>query len=176
MALVIRREAFLALGGFDPLYFFYNEDFDASNRIRASGGELVRVPNARFDHGKGGRSPRGRLIREFWFAFTHQILEVRHARAPATALKHLMAVAAGRSPSTRPSATGRAPPASPSPQRCCRSPRASPSGAAAHPGANAGCAPGWRAPGPRVQLVALEDAAGTPTPMGQLTPVPPKPQ
>jgi GT2 family glycosyltransferase len=26
----VRRRAFLALGGFDPLFFFYNEDFDAS--------------------------------------------------------------------------------------------------------------------------------------------------
>jgi hypothetical protein len=83
MALLIRREAFLFLGGFDPLFFFYNEDFDASERIRAAGGELLRVPDAVFHHGKGGRSARGRLIREFWFALTHQLLAARRGiRAP----------------------------------------------------------------------------------------------
>lgn len=86
MALAIRRRAFLALGGFDPLFFFYNEDFDASRRIQAAGGELVRAPQARFDHGKGGRSSRGRLIREFWFAFTHQTLTLRHEPERAGAL------------------------------------------------------------------------------------------
>jgi GT2 family glycosyltransferase len=86
MALAVRRRAFLALGGFDPLFFFYNEDFDASRRIRAAGGELVRAPTARFDHGKGGRSARGRLIREFWFALTHQTLTLRHEPDRAGAL------------------------------------------------------------------------------------------
>jgi GT2 family glycosyltransferase len=85
MALAIRREAFLALGGFDPLLFFYNEDFDASERIRAAGGELLRVPEAAFHHGKGGRSARGRLIREFWFAYTHQLLSARRGH-PVRAL------------------------------------------------------------------------------------------
>ncbi len=73
-ALLIRREAFLALGGFDPLYWFYNEDYDGSIRVREAGGVLLRVPDARFHHGKGGRSRRGRLIREWWYAVTDQTL------------------------------------------------------------------------------------------------------
>ncbi len=79
-ALVIRRRAFLALGGFDPLYWFYSEDYDASARVREAGHELLRVPDAVFRHGKGGRSRRGILIREFWYAATDQTL-VQH-RAP----------------------------------------------------------------------------------------------
>ena len=177
MALAIRREAFLALGGFDPLFFFYNEDFDASRRIRAAGGKLLRVPSARFDHGKGGRSRRGRLIREFWFAATHQALEVRHAARPAGALGRLLAsrrralaeharagdwpglagigLAAAGLPVTTALALGRR--RAPWDERRLRA---------------------WLArTRPRVQLAELAAAgAVTPAPMGQLTPVPPSPQ
>jgi GT2 family glycosyltransferase len=79
-ALVLRRRPFLALGGFDPLYWFYSEDYDASARVREAGHELLRVPDAVFRHGKGGRSRRGILIREFWYAATDQTLT--HHRAP----------------------------------------------------------------------------------------------
>jgi GT2 family glycosyltransferase len=79
-ALVIRREPFLELGAFDPLYWFYSEDYDASARVREAGHELLRVPDAVFHHGKGGRSRRGILVREFWYAATDQTL-VQH-RAP----------------------------------------------------------------------------------------------
>lgn len=79
-ALVIRRRPFLALGGFDPLYWFYSEDYDASARVREAGHELLRVPDAVFRHGKGGRTRRGILIREFWYAATDQTLV--HHRAP----------------------------------------------------------------------------------------------
>jgi GT2 family glycosyltransferase len=90
MALVMRRERFLALGGFDPLFFFYNEDFDASRRIRDAGGRLIRVPDARFHHGKGGRSARGRLVREFWFALTDQTFVHRHESSRARAVARLV--------------------------------------------------------------------------------------
>jgi GT2 family glycosyltransferase len=78
-ALVIRRRPFLALGGFDPLYWFYSEDYDASARVREAGRELLRVPDAVFHHGKGGRSRRGILIREFWYAATDQTLTCHRA-------------------------------------------------------------------------------------------------
>jgi len=73
-ALVVRRRPFLELGGFDPLYWFYSEDYDASARVREAGHVLLRVPDAVFRHGKGGRSRRGILIREFWYAATDQTL------------------------------------------------------------------------------------------------------
>ncbi len=72
MALLVRREAFLALGAFDPLYWFYGEDDDASRRCRAAGHTLLRVPEAVFHHGKGGRSGRGRALRELFYAASHQ--------------------------------------------------------------------------------------------------------
>jgi len=78
-ALVIRRRPFLELGGFDPLYWFYSEDYDASARVREAGHALLRVPDAVFRHGKGGRSRRGVVIREFWYAATDQTLTAHRA-------------------------------------------------------------------------------------------------
>ncbi len=97
-ALLIRREAFLELGGFDPLYWFYNEDYDASRRARAAGHRLLRVPDAVFHHGKGGRSRRGQLIREWWYAVTDQTLVHHHDASRARAVRR---VAAGRTRSLR---------------------------------------------------------------------------
>jgi GT2 family glycosyltransferase len=79
-ALLVRRAEFLAAGGFDPLYFFYNEDRDASRRLRAAGHLLLRVPDTRFLHGKEGRTPRGVLLREWHYARTVQVLVPQHAR------------------------------------------------------------------------------------------------
>ncbi len=81
-ALLVRREEFLAAGGFDPLYFFYNEDRDASLRLRAAGHRLLRVPDARFRHGKDGRSARAALRREWHYARTVQVLVPQHADRP----------------------------------------------------------------------------------------------
>ena len=81
-AVLVRREEFLAAGGFDPLYFFYNEDRDASRRLRAAGHLLLRVPGTRFLHGKGGRSARGVLRRERHYARTVQVLVPQHAARP----------------------------------------------------------------------------------------------
>lgn len=49
-ALVVRREAYLELGGFDPLFFMYFEDVDFSRRARAAGWKLLGVPAAKFEH------------------------------------------------------------------------------------------------------------------------------
>jgi GT2 family glycosyltransferase len=81
-AVLVRREEFLAAGGFDPLYFFYNEDRDASRRLRAAGHLLLRVPGTRFRHGKGGRSARGVFLRERHYARTVQVLVPQHAARP----------------------------------------------------------------------------------------------
>jgi GT2 family glycosyltransferase len=81
-ALLVRRGEFLAAGGFDPLYFFYNEDRDASLRLRAAGHRLLRVPDTRFRHGRDGRSARAALRREWHYARTVQLLVPQHARRP----------------------------------------------------------------------------------------------
>ncbi|MCV2489615.1 glycosyltransferase [Geodermatophilus sp. YIM 151500] len=78
-AVLVRRTEFLAAGGFDPLYYFYNEDRDACRRLLAAGLRLVRVPATRFHHGKEGRTARGMLRREYHYARTVQILVHQHA-------------------------------------------------------------------------------------------------
>ena len=49
-ALVVRRTAWTALGGFDPAYFMYCEDVDLSLRLRLAGWGLGLVPAARVEH------------------------------------------------------------------------------------------------------------------------------
>ncbi|PRY49271.1 GT2 family glycosyltransferase [Geodermatophilus tzadiensis] len=90
-ALLVRRAEFLAAGGFDPLYFFYNEDRDASRRLRAAGHLLLRVPDVRFRHGKGGRTARGVFLREWHYARTVQVLVPQHAPRPVRATAALLA-------------------------------------------------------------------------------------
>ena len=61
-ALVIRRELWDELGGFDPSYFMYGEDVDLSLRVRLAGRGVGLVPDARvehdyeFDKGAGARA------------------------------------------------------------------------------------------------------------------------
>jgi len=49
-AVVVRRPAFEAVGGFDAHIFMYGEDVDLSWRLRAVGGVLQYVPRARVMH------------------------------------------------------------------------------------------------------------------------------
>lgn len=49
-ALVVRREAWDAAGGFDPEYFMYGEDLDLCLRLRLAGWGVGVVPSARADH------------------------------------------------------------------------------------------------------------------------------
>ncbi|MBM7807314.1 GT2 family glycosyltransferase [Geodermatophilus bullaregiensis] len=84
-ALLVRREEFLAAGGFDPLYFFYNEDRDASSRLRAAGHLLLRVPDTVFRHPKDGRTARAVLLREWHYARTVQVLVPQHEPRPVRA-------------------------------------------------------------------------------------------
>jgi N-acetylglucosaminyl-diphospho-decaprenol L-rhamnosyltransferase len=49
-ALVVRREAWEAVGGFSPEYFMYGEDLDLGLRLRLAGWESGIVPGARVVH------------------------------------------------------------------------------------------------------------------------------
>jgi GT2 family glycosyltransferase len=63
-AMLIDREAVLAAGGFNELYFFYFEDLEFSLRMRLLGHEVVRAPSAIVEHERGqgtvGLSFRGK--------------------------------------------------------------------------------------------------------------------
>jgi len=55
--MMVRREAYIKVGGFDDKYFMYAEDMDWSTRIQLSGYEIVYYPNIRIQY-KGTRMAR----------------------------------------------------------------------------------------------------------------------
>ena len=52
--MMVRREAWDAVGGFDPAFFLYYEDIDFCRRVRAAGWEVGIVPGATAIHESGG--------------------------------------------------------------------------------------------------------------------------
>lgn len=55
--LLLRRDVFLQLGGFDPSIFLFYEDDDLCRRLREAGHALVHVDGAAAKHGRGRSSP-----------------------------------------------------------------------------------------------------------------------
>ena len=68
-AMLLRRQALDAVGGFDPAIFLYYEDDDFCIRLRQAGWTLVRVADAVVDH-VGGGSIR-RTWDKHWEKFWH---------------------------------------------------------------------------------------------------------
>ena len=64
--LLLRREAFEAVGGFDPSYFMYCEDMDLCRRLAEQGWSSVYVPTAVITHEGGHATSRsaGPMLRE----------------------------------------------------------------------------------------------------------------
>ena len=59
--MLIRREAFEAVGGFDEAFFLYWEDADLCRRLGIAGWRVTYYPGCRDTH-RGGRSSRHRAI------------------------------------------------------------------------------------------------------------------
>ncbi|MCW2614029.1 MAG: glycosyl transferase, family 2 [Frankiales bacterium] len=64
--MLLRREAFEAVGGFDPSYFMYCEDMDLCRRLGEAGWSSVYVPSAVITHEGGHATSRsaGPMLRE----------------------------------------------------------------------------------------------------------------
>lgn len=67
-AMLLRRQALDAVGGFDPAIFLYYEDDDFCIRLRKAGWHLVRVADAVVDHVGGGSIRRSwdKHWEKFW--------------------------------------------------------------------------------------------------------------
>jgi GT2 family glycosyltransferase len=63
--MLVRRDAFEAVGGWDEGYFLHCEDLDLCQRFRAAGFEILFVPDAEATH-RQGTSSRGRPLRVEW--------------------------------------------------------------------------------------------------------------
>jgi N-acetylglucosaminyl-diphospho-decaprenol L-rhamnosyltransferase len=59
--LAVRRDAFDAVGGFDPAYFMFVEDVDLCARLREAGWRVVFTPVAEVVHAIGGSVSRKRF-------------------------------------------------------------------------------------------------------------------
>jgi len=64
--MLLRREAFEAVGGFDPAYFMYCEDMDLCRRLVEAGWSSVYVPSSVITHQGGHATSRaaGPMLRE----------------------------------------------------------------------------------------------------------------
>jgi GT2 family glycosyltransferase len=59
--MLVRREVFEALGGFDEGFFLYCEDMDLCTRARAAGHEVRFTPEVTVHHAGGQSAPRASL-------------------------------------------------------------------------------------------------------------------
>lgn len=67
-AMLVRREAFEALGGFDERYFCFFEDVDLGFRLRLAGWRVVQSPHAVVAHVGGGSTGQHSAFAEFYGA------------------------------------------------------------------------------------------------------------
>ncbi|QGY05826.1 glycosyltransferase family 2 protein [Methylobacterium mesophilicum SR1.6/6] len=83
--LMIRRDLFTALGGFDPRFFVYWEDVDLCARARATGFAVRHVAGAVARHEGQGTTRQVRARRLFYF-LRSQILYAGKHHGPAASL------------------------------------------------------------------------------------------
>jgi N-acetylglucosaminyl-diphospho-decaprenol L-rhamnosyltransferase len=88
--MLLRREAFEAVGGFDPSYFMYCEDMDLCRRLAEAGWSNVYVPSAVITHEGGHATSRsaGPMLREHHRALYRYLSRQygRPAQAPVRAV------------------------------------------------------------------------------------------
>jgi N-acetylglucosaminyl-diphospho-decaprenol L-rhamnosyltransferase len=71
-AILVRRSAFVAVGGFDESFFLYGEDLDLCHRLRAAGWKLLGIPDVFAVHASGGSADSGWNREANWWRGTLQ--------------------------------------------------------------------------------------------------------
>lgn len=79
-ALVVRRDIYMALGGFDPSFFAHMEEIDLCWRIQLAGFKVAVVPEASVRHLGGGSLPMGNP-RKTYLNFRNNLL-MMHKNLP----------------------------------------------------------------------------------------------
>ena len=84
--LLIRRELFMALGGFDPAIFLFYEDDDLCRRMRDAGHSLIHVHEAEARHGRGRSStpsPQRRFKARWHLAWSERYIARKYGLSGA---------------------------------------------------------------------------------------------
>lgn len=79
--LLVRRDRFLALGGFDPAIFLFYEDDDLCRRLRDAGHALIHVHGAEAIHGRGRSSeptPARRFAARWHLAWSRHYVAAKY--------------------------------------------------------------------------------------------------
>ena len=90
--LLIRREVFVALGGFDPAIFLFYEDDDLCRRMRDAGHALVHVHEAEARHGRGrstAPSPQRRFKARWHLAWSEHYIARKYGLAGPGSIRML---------------------------------------------------------------------------------------
>jgi hypothetical protein len=94
--LLARREAFLAVGGFDERFFLYEEDADLCRRVRAAGWQVVFTPAAEVRHALGLSMARAPERARLEYRRSHLLYYRKHCGfLQWAALRLLLALRAG---------------------------------------------------------------------------------
>lgn len=91
--MLVRRQAYQQVGGFDERFFMYSEETDWQRRIRDAEWEIVFVPEARVTHlgGASGASNRA-LINRHFFDSLDAYVKKHHGFAGLLSLRAAMSV------------------------------------------------------------------------------------
>lgn len=85
-AILLRRSAFAAVGGFDPGFFLYFEDEDICRRLRAAGWEVALVSSPVVVHAVGAASRQTARYRHPAYEASRMYYHSRHSGAVLHAL------------------------------------------------------------------------------------------
>src|SRR5436190_8755335 len=90
-SMIVRREVFEKLGGFDPQFFMYGEETDLCLRARQAGQEIGYIKNVEVRH-IGGASEQGKDPYDVWIRHTkglHQFWRKHYRPSDVTRLMRL---------------------------------------------------------------------------------------